>query len=125
MIFKIGTIFASIKPMYYKSLFDTILNDLEFTNSNIQSDSVQSKGDVYFAKVVMPGIDKKNVSIKSTDEYLSVFVKDKDGKNSLLRKITLAGLVDVNSISSKLINGILEITMPKKEVKDSVDIKIS
>ena len=51
--------------MYYKSLFDTILNDLEFTNSNIQSDSVQSKGDVYFAKVVMPGIDKKNVSIKS------------------------------------------------------------
>jgi HSP20 family molecular chaperone IbpA len=111
--------------MYYKSLFDTIFNDLEFTNGKIQSDSVQSKGDVYFAKVIMPGIDKKNVSIKSTDEYLSVFVKDKGGKNSLLRKITLAGLVDVNSISSKLINGILEITMPKKEVKDSVDIKIS
>ena len=125
MIFKIGMIFASIKPMYYKSLFDTILNDLEFTNSNIQSDSVQWKGDVYFAKVVMPGIDKKNVSIKATDENLSVFVKNKDGKNYLLRKIKLGGLVDVNSIFSKLTNGILEVTMPKKEVKDSVDIKVS
>ena len=110
--------------MYYKSLFDTILNDLEFTSGKIQSDSVQSKGDVYFAKVIIPGIDKKNVSIKSTDEYLSVFVKE-DGKNSLLRKITLGGLVDIGSISSKLSNGILEITMPKKEVKESIDIKIS
>ena len=110
--------------MYYKSLFDTIFNDLEFTNGKIQTDSVQSKGDVYFAKVIMPGISKKDVSIKSTDEYLSVFVKE-NGKNSLLRKITLGGLVDVNSISSKLLNGILEITMPKKEVKESVDIKIS
>lgn len=110
--------------MYYKSLFDTIFNDLEFTNGKFQTDSVQSKGDVYFAKVIMPGISKKDVSIKSTDEYLSVFVKE-DGKNSLLRKITLGGLVDVNSISSKLANGILEITMPKKEVKESVDIKIS
>ena len=111
--------------MYYKSLFDTIFNDLEFTNGKFQTDSVQSKGDVYFAKVIMPGVSKKNVSIKSTDEYLSVFVKGEDGKNSLLRKITLGGLVDVNSVSSKLTNGILEITMPKKEVKDSVDIKIS
>ena len=110
--------------MYYKSLFDTIFNDLEFTNGKFQTDSVQSKGDVYFAKVIMPGVSKKNVSIKSTDEYLSVFVKQ-NGKNSLLRKITLGGLVDVNSISSKLLNGILEITMPKKEVKESVDIKIS
>ena len=110
--------------MYYKSLFDTIFNDLEFINGKVQTDSVQSQGDVYFAKVIMPGISKKDVSIKSTDEYLSVFVKE-DGKNSLLRKITLGGLVDVSSISSKLANGILEITMPKKEVKESVDIKIS
>ena len=110
--------------MYYKSLFDTILNDLEFANGRIQSDSVQSKGDVYLAKVIIPGISKKDVSIKSTDEYLSVFVKQGE-KKSLLRKITLGGLVDVGSISSKLSNGILEITMPKKEVKESIDIKIS
>jgi HSP20 family molecular chaperone IbpA len=110
--------------MYYKSLFDTIFNDLEFTNGRIQSDSVQSKGDVYLAKVIIPGISKKDVSIKSTDECLSVFVKQ-DGKNSLLRKITLNSLVDIGSISSKLSNGILEITMPKKEVKESIDIKIS
>ena len=110
--------------MYYKSLFDTIFNDLEFTNGKVQTDSVQSKGDVYFAKIIIPGISKKNISIKSTEEYLSVFVKE-DGKNSLIRKINLGGLVDVNTISSKLSNGILEITMPKKEVKDSIDIKIS
>ena len=117
--------FANVRSMYYKSLFDTIFNDLEFTNSKFQTDSVQSQGDVYFAKVIMPGISKKNVSIKSTDENLSVYVKNKDGKNLLLRRITLGGLVDINSISSKLLNGILEITMPNKEVKESVDIKIS
>ena len=117
--------FANVRSMYYKSLFDTIFNDLEFTNGKFQTDSVQSQGDVYFAKVIMPGISKKDVSIKSTDEHLSVFIKGEDGKKSLLRKINLGGLVDVNSISSKLLNGILEITMPKKEVKESVDIKIS
>ena len=51
--------------MYYKSLFDTIFNDLEFTSSKFQTDRVQSQGDVYFAKVIMPGISKKDVSIKS------------------------------------------------------------
>lgn len=110
--------------MYYKSLFDTIFNDLEFTNGKFQTDSVQSKGDVYLGKLIVPGVKKENISIKATDKYLSVFVKEGE-EDVLLKKFILGGLVDTKAISSKLEDGILEITMPKKEIQETVEVKIS
>lgn len=109
--------------MYYKSLFDTIFNDLEFTNGKFQTD-IQSKGDVYLVKLIIPGVKKENISIKATDKYLSVFVKEGE-EDILCKKFILGGLVDTKTISSKLEDGILEITMPKKEIQETVEVKIS
>ena len=74
-----------------------------------------------FTKII-PGIKKKDISISATNDYL-ILKQEKDKK--LLRKINLGGLVDIKTISSKLEDGILEITLPKSEVAESVQIKIS
>jgi HSP20 family molecular chaperone IbpA len=92
---------------------------------NSLTDSVSSKGDVYIAKVILPGIEKKNISIKGNKELLKIFVKDSNNKQTLYRTFNLKGLVDLDSITSKLKNGILEITLPKVEVSESVEIKIN
>ena len=104
--------------MYY-SLYNLLSNSLEEYNGGFAHDSVSSQGDVYIGKVVLPGIKKKQISIKTNQDYLRVNVDDK-----LHRKITLGNLVDTNSITSKLADGILEITLPKKEVSESINIKI-
>jgi len=105
------------------SLFDIIFNDLHGIES-FQSDSVKSLGDVYQAKVVIPGIKKEKISVSATNDYLKVFLKEEEKEKKLLRKINLGGLVDINSISSKLADGILEITLPKREVSESIQVEI-
>tara|TARA_X000001382_G_scaffold120251_1_gene101661 strand:+ start:77 stop:403 length:327 start_codon:yes stop_codon:yes gene_type:complete len=105
------------------SLLDIIFNDL-YGIDNASIDGVKSLGDVYQAKIVMPGVKKNKVSISATNDFLKVFLtEDKDKK--LLRKINLGGLVDINSISSKLEDGILQITLPKREVSESIQVKVS
>jgi len=105
------------------SLFDIIFNDLYDVNQS-NTDSVQSLGDVYQAKIVIPGIKKSKISISATNDFLKVFLKEKEDKK-LLRKINLGGLVDIQTISSKLQDGILEITLPKREVAESIEVKVS
>ena len=106
----------------YNSLFDIIFNDLH-DSSAFKSDSVKSCGDIYKATVVIPGVKKDQIYISATSDYLKIFLKEKEDKK-LLKKISLGGLVDIKSISSKLEDGVLEVVLPKNEVSESVEIKI-
>jgi len=117
----IGTTNAKENAMN-NSLFDIIFNDL-YEVSDHKTDSVQSVGDVYQAKIVLPGIKKDNISISATNDFLKVFLQEEKDKK-LLRKINLGGLVDIKSISSKLEDGILTITLPKSEVSESIKVEI-
>ena len=119
---KIGTPNAKEKSMN-NSLFDIIFNDL-YDVSSQQTDSVKSVGDIYQAKIVLPGVKKDKVSISATNDFLKVFLKEENDKK-LLRKINLGGLVDIKSISSKLEDGILEITLPKSEISESIQVEVS
>ena len=119
---KIGTPNAKEKSMN-NSLFDIIFNDL-YEVSSQKTDSVKSVGDVYQAKIVLPGIKKDKISISATSDFLKVFLKEENEKK-LLRKINLGGLVDIKSISSKLEDGILEITLPKSEISESIQVEVS
>lgn len=104
--------------MYY-SLLDILSEPFAGFNGNLSYDNVSSKGDVYLAKIILPGVKKSEISIKANTETLTVKVKDK-----IYKKINLSNLVDLKTIKSKHQDGILEITLPKKEVSDSVDIDI-
>jgi HSP20 family molecular chaperone IbpA len=105
------------------SLLDIIFNDL-YGIDKTSIDGVKSLGDVYQAKIVIPGVKKNKISISATNDFLKVFIKEEKDKK-LLRKINLGGLVDINSISSKLEDGILEITLPKREISESIEVKVS
>ena len=108
----------------YNSLFNTIFNDSYTSIGSFKSDSLKSAGDVYQVQLILPGVKKKELSLKATDKYLSIFLKKEDKEKELYRKISLSGLVDTKTISSKLEDGILEITLPKKEVQDSIEVEI-
>ena len=105
----------------YNSLFKDIFNGLDsFTD---QVDSVESSGDVYIARAILPGIKRKNLKLKANSDYLKIYRKD-EKEDVLLRRYHLGGLVDLNSISSKLEDGILEITLPKNEVSKTVEVEV-
>ena len=105
----------------YNSLFKDIFNGLD--NLSDQIDSVESSGDVYTARAILPGVKKEKLKIKANSDYLKIYRKD-EKEDVLLRRYHLGGLVDLKSISSKLEDGILEITLPKTEVSKSVNVEI-
>jgi HSP20 family molecular chaperone IbpA len=83
---------------------------------------IKSSDDVYTAEFELAGFSKKEVNITATNDVLKVTAHkgDKEKKFS----ISLNDLVIPSDISSKMSNGLLTITMPKKQVKESVSIKI-
>ena len=51
----------------YNSIINNLLNDLD--EFHFSTDSVKSQGDVYLAKLVIPGIKKKDLKISSTNDF--------------------------------------------------------
>ena len=107
--------------MIYHTILKDIFNGLEGFAE--ETDSVKSSGDVYIARAVLPGIKREKLKIKANSDYLKIYRKD-EKEDVLLKRYHLGGLVDLNSISSKLEDGILEITLPKNEVSKTVEVKI-
>ena len=83
---------------------------------------VKSSDDVYTAELELAGFAKKDVKITSNNEFLNV--KAEKGDKNKNFSISLNDLVSPEDITSKMSNGLLTITMPKKQVKKSLSIKI-
>lgn len=84
---------------------------------------IKSSDDVYTAELELPGFSKKDVSLTSNSETLSVKAKNEQREKSF--SISLNDLVSPEDITCKMSNGLLTITMPKKQVKQSLKIKIA
>lgn len=90
------------------------------------------------ATVEMPGLEKGDININITDERLEISTdskheEEKRGENyiykeirdrSYYRSIELPSSIDTNGAKASYNNGILEVKMPKKEVKKKTSIKI-
>lgn len=109
----------------YSSMIDQLSR---FENASLKSDlkngyvgtsQIEEVGDVYMARIVLAGIDKSEIKLKADNDHLNVFRGDEE-----VYTIRLRNMIDVPSISSKLENGLLCITMPKKQVGKSVEIQI-
>ena len=83
---------------------------------------VKCSDDVYTVELELPGFSKEDVKITANSETLTI--KAEKGERRKSEKITLNDLVSVQDIKSKMSNGLLKITMPKKQVRDSIAIKI-
>lgn len=83
---------------------------------------IKSSDDVYTAELELAGFTKKDVKLTATNEILRV--KAQKGERKKNFSISLNDLVSPDDITSKMSDGLLTITMPKKQVKQSVAIKI-
>ena len=103
------------------TLLNNILNDINTRSTKLSP--VKESGDVYLAEFELAGFTKKDVDIKVTDNTLTIEAKSEDRKKSF--KLFLYDLVSEDHITASLKNGLLSITLPKKEVTATkkIDIK--
>ena len=99
------------------------LNNLSQRQLSIKKRScVSDAGDVYKAEVELAGFCKKDLSISVTEGILEVKAENKDRSQDF--KLHLNDLVSVEHITADLKHGLLQLTLPKRAVAESVKIEI-
>ena len=113
-------------------------------NSNLETSQwspavdVKESKDKFSIKVDLPGIDKKNVTISMEKGILSIQgerIEEKREENTnyyrvervygkFHRSFSLPQTADEENISAHMSNGVLEITIPKKEIAKLKSIEI-
>ena len=120
----------------FQSNFNNMLQDILIDHNIIDRDTATPKVNIsgnednYQINVIMPGIDKKDITLSIDNDILTIqsnYDKQKDKDQNALRtefiikeyyrKISLPKDADHQSISANLKNGILEITIKKIKVK--------
>lgn len=90
------------------------------------------------ATAEMPGLEKGDIEINLTEDRLEIsaekkFEEEKKEKGyiykerrsgSFYRNISLPSLIDANNAKASYNNGVLEIKMPKTEIKKKTPIKV-
>lgn len=131
-----------------KFTFDSLLNDLfldydkEDLLDNLDDYPVQanvlSTENKIFIEMLTPGIPKEDIQIDCESNKLIVsyktpketsvdgeYIQQQIFKDGFKNTFKLSAELDENKISAKMNNGILEITIPRKENKSKNNIKIS
>ena len=120
----------------FQSNFNNMLQDILIDQNIIERETLTPKVNIsgnednYQINVIMPGIDKENITLSIDNDILTIqsnYDKQKDKDQNALRtefiikeyyrKISLPKETDHQSISANLKNGILEITIKKIKVK--------
>lgn len=126
------------RKIYLDDIFDDFLPSKK---EQIMKCDIYEKGDDYHLELDIPGFDKKDISIEVNDGYLKIKAEknesneEKDEDKKYIRKERVYGMyersfyigdIDEDKIDAEFKNGILKITVPKKEEKKSskyIDIK--
>jgi HSP20 family protein len=107
------------------------------TNRQPYIDVIETDKEIV-ATAEMPGLKKEDININLTDEKLEISAEskqeeEKKGKDyiyrerrsgSYYRSVLLPSSIDSNDAKASYNNGVLEIKMPKKEIKKRTPIKI-
>ncbi len=125
------------------SFLDTLLNELPVSNSNISmnfpSVNICESSDNYDLELSVPGRKKEDFKITVDRNILTVSFEKKEEQNeeqkqfikkefttqSFKRSFTLDEKIDANKIDAKYENGILTLTLPKKEELKAAPKEIS
>ena len=103
-------------------LINHILNDITNTQKTTKPIPVKDSGDVYVAEFELAGFSKKDIEIQVSDNTLTIEAKNEQRNKSF--KLFLYDLVSEEHITASLKNGLLNITLPKKEVSATKKINI-
>lgn len=97
--------------------FEEKLNNTSFSNNSY---FVNSENDITAIEVAVPGYLKEDLNISFEENYLVISHKRNENETSKWKKdleksFYLSDSLDKEKIKAKLENGILQITIPKKE----------
>lgn len=100
------------------------------------SASFKEVDQAYFISIDLPGMDKKDISIKTTGNRLTVLGERKEESNKkdtskhayyqFQQSYLLPDDADLNAISATSVNGVLKISIPKtagKQTSKKIEIK--
>lgn len=109
--------------------------------SNSPAVNVEETDKEYRIEVAAPGLEKEDMKVSVDDGVLTIkaekkleseekndnYIRREFGYNSFSRSFTLPEEVDAEKISAKHKNGVLNVTLPKAEVKvtPTKEVKIS
>ena len=115
---------SNLDNMLQEILIGQHITDRESKTANV---NISENEDTYQINVVMPGIEKENISLSLDNNTLNIHGNVNTDKNenhqwlrtefplkNYQRKLTLPKDAEHKSISANLKNGILEITINKK-----------
>lgn len=107
---------------------NTLFNELfsapdSYYKRSSQTSCIKDVGDVYTTEIELAGYNKSEIKITATDEVLKIKAKNEERSKDLV--INLNNTISINHIKSEYKNGLLKLTLPKKSVADSVEIKIA
>ena len=103
-------------------LFQKLFDNPNYPFTMATDVGILDKGDVYTAELELAGFSKKEIKLTAIEGVLNVCAENKKRKKKF--KVYLTADVSEEHISSKLENGLLTITLPKREVCQGRDIKI-
>ncbi|MDO4290731.1 MAG: Hsp20/alpha crystallin family protein [Eggerthellaceae bacterium] len=131
-----------------RSLFDTLMTDpfeaffdtpTRTTTSSLMRTDIRETADGFELVVELPGFKKENVTAELKDGYLSISAKthseseDKEEKGTWLRKERFSGTcnrsfyvgedIAEEDIHAKFEDGLLKITVPKKQPQPKLEEK--
>jgi len=105
-------------------------NNFSDTNTTLPSVNIKENSDAFEVEVAVPGFEKSDFKIELNNDILTIssekqmneevkegerITKQEFSYQSFTRSFTLPELVDEEKISAKYENGILSISIPKKE----------
>lgn len=119
------------RKFYLDDIFDDFISSRK--EQHMKCD-IYEKGDDYHIEIDIPGFNKEEISVETKDGYLTIKAEkknevneeDKD-RNYIRRERTYGqyersfylGDLDEDKIDAKFDNGMLKITVPKKEEVDT------
>jgi len=115
------------RKFYLDDIFDDFLSNKR--DSAMKCD-IYEKGGNYHIEMDIPGYDKKDISVEAKDGYLTITaeknneVDNSDEEKNYIRRERVYGKyqrsfyvgdLDQDNIKAEFVNGMLKVTVPKKE----------
>ncbi len=127
----------------FDRLFNSFFGDEDFdlapaTNTWMPSVDISDDKDNYYLTAELPGVDKNNIKITVKDNTLTISGERKEEKEekdknfyrreisygNFIRSFELPDSIDQNKIKANYKDGILKLTIPKKEEAKPKEIEI-
>ncbi len=119
------------KKYYLDDFFDDFLANSNSEKNAMKCDIYEKGGD-YHIEMDVPGFDKKDISINVDNGYLTITAEkqneEKDEEKNYIRRERSYGKyersfylgdLETDNIKAEFNNGMLKLTVPKKEVVDT------